>query len=114
MALGFKGGYAGAQVRLFEYILSSLAPFLRRRQNAAFPDKRREQHEHLLATARAAARAGREEPTNLDHRNRPTRWGDEPDNDHDGDDDDDENRDADYDGRRMRMGRDGLLHLSRL
>ena len=68
----------------------------------ALPDKRREQHEHLLEVARAAARAGREEPAPYDYRVRPARWSDEFDNNHERDDDDDENRNADRYGRRMR------------
>ena len=69
--------------------------------NTAFFDKRREQHEHVLATACATARAGREEPTDYDHRDRPARRSDEFDYDHERDDDDDENRNADRYGRRM-------------
>ena len=86
-------------------------PFLSERHDTAFPDKRREQHEHILATARAAARAGREESTHLEHRDRPARRGDEPDNDHDRDDDDDENGNADHDGRRMMAGTGFLSRL---
>ena len=69
--------------------------------NTAFLDERREQHEHVLATARAAARAGCEEPTLLDHRDRPERRGDEFDNDHERDYDEDDNCDAAHYGRRM-------------
>ena len=91
-------------------------PFLRKRlgHDTAFTDKRREQHEHVLATARAAARAGREEPTHLEHRDRPARRGDELDNDHDRDDDDDENGNADHDGRRGMRCRTGVIYLCRL
>ena len=69
--------------------------------NTAFLDERREQHEHVLATARAAARAGCEEPTLLDHRDHPERRGDELDNDHERDYDEDDNCDAAHYGRRM-------------
>jgi hypothetical protein len=73
-------------------------------KQTALPDKRREQHEHVLEAARAAARAGREEPAPYDHRDRPTGWSDEFDNDHERDVDDDENRNADRYGRRMTRG----------
>ena len=66
------------------------------------PDKRREQHEHVLEAARAAARAGREEPAPYDYRDHPARRSDEFDNDHERDDDDDKNHDADRYGRRVR------------
>ena len=65
------------------------APFLRGRNTA--PDERREQHEHVLAAAHAATRAGREEHTHLKHPDHPARRDDELDNDHEGADDDDEN-----------------------
>ena len=87
MALGFKKGYAGAQVRLFESTMSARS--LRGRNTA--PNERREQHEHVLAVAHAATRAGREEHTHLKHPDHPARRDDELDNDHDGADDDDEN-----------------------
>lgn len=61
----------------------------------AFPYQRRKQHEHLLATAPTATRASREEPADLDHRDRPARRCDEYGDDHarDGDDDEDGNAD---------------------
>jgi len=66
----------------------------------AFPDKGREHDEHVLATARATARAGREEPTDLDDRNRPARRGDDFDYNYDFNDHDDKNRNEDGFGRR--------------
>jgi hypothetical protein len=100
MALGFKGGHPGAQVRFRRAHL--VVPYSKRGGgNTAFPDEGREQHEHVLATARAAARAGCEEPTLFDHRDRPERRGDEFDNDHKRDYDEDDNRDASHYGRRM-------------
>ena len=90
MASGSEGGYAGAQVGLFESTLFPRAPFLRRRNTV-----------HVLATACAAAQAGCEKLTHLKHRDRPARRGDELDNDHYCDNDNDKNGKADYDARRM-------------
>jgi hypothetical protein len=90
---------------VFSHVPLVPAPFLTRgykQKQTALPDKRREQHEHVLEAARAAARAGREEPAPYDHGDRPTGWNDEFDNDHECDDDDDENCNADRYGRRMR------------
>jgi len=101
MVLGFKGGYAGAQVRLLACTCPNTVSKRVINETTALPDKRREQHEHVLEAACAAARAGCEEPAYYGHRDRPTGRGDESDNDHECDDDDDENRNADRYGRRM-------------
>ena len=73
------------------------------KNDTALPHKRCEQYEHLLATACAAPRAGREEPTNVDDRDHQARRNDNFDNDHERDDYDDENYDTNCYGRRMKM-----------
>ena len=62
-----------------------------------------------MEAARAAARAGREEPAPYDRRDGPARWSDEFDNDHERDDNDDEYRNADRYGRRMRHTSHGVF-----
>ena len=100
MFIGFRGGYAGAQVSPL-YLHVPTTPLSKTKQPTAVPHEGCSKHEHLLATPRASARAGRQEPSDLDYRGRSKRRDDDFDNDYERDDDDDENHDTDRYGRCM-------------
>ena len=83
MALSFKGSYAGAPVSLqFNFLFIVAEP-----HSAAFSDERGEGRERVLAAEPGAgsAAAGREEPADLDDRERPERSRDDYDEDRNAD-----------------------------